>query len=33
MGETLIERRRVQEEALRGVNCFYEGQTLMVPRE
>jgi hypothetical protein len=22
MGESLIERRRVQEEALRGVNCF-----------
>ena len=26
MDESLKERRRVQEEAPRGVNCFYEGR-------
>jgi len=25
MGESLMERRRVQEEVLRDVNCFYLG--------
>jgi hypothetical protein len=28
MGETLNQRRRVQEEGLRVVNCFYGGRTL-----
>jgi len=27
MGETLTERRRVKEEAPRGVNFFYRGRT------
>ena len=27
MGETLTERRRVKEEAPRGVNFFYRGKT------
>jgi len=26
MDESLTERRRVQDEALRGVNCFYVGR-------
>jgi len=26
MDESLMERRRVQEDALRGVNCFSEGR-------
>ena len=33
MGASLIERRRVQEEGLRVVNCFYWGKILMVPSE
>ena len=33
MGESLIERRRVEEEGLRSVNSFYVGKILIVPRE
>ena len=33
MGETLTERRRVREEALRGVNLFSRGRNLTVPEE
>ena len=29
MGESLIERRRVQEEGLRPVNCFYLGRRVV----
>ncbi len=33
MGESLTERRRVQEEGLRVVNCFSEGRGRTVPQE
>jgi hypothetical protein len=33
MGATLTEQRRVQEEALRSVNCFYQGRVRTVPGE
>jgi len=34
MGESLIERRRVQDEGLRVVNCFLRGGTqVTVPLE
>ena len=33
MGESLIQRRRVEDEALRGVNSFSQGKKLMVPEE
>jgi len=29
MGESLTERRRVVDEAFRGVNTFYEGGSLL----
>ena len=33
MGESLTEQRRVQEEGLRIVNCFYRGRERTVPEE
>jgi len=32
MGESLIERRRVEEEALRGVNSFSSGRSRVATR-
>ncbi len=33
MGETLMQRRRVSDEALRGVKLFRQGRKLTVPAE
>ncbi len=33
MGATLTEQRRVQDEGLRIVNCFYQGRERTVPGE
>jgi hypothetical protein len=33
MGASLTEQRRVQEDGLRVVNCFYRGRTKTVPGE
>ena len=33
MGETLMQRRRVNDEALRGVKFFRQGRILTVPAE
>jgi len=33
MGESLIERRRVQEEVLRDVNCFCQGKNSPLTRD
>jgi hypothetical protein len=33
MGASLTEQRRVQEEALRSVNCFSGGRARTVPQE
>ncbi len=33
MGETLMQRRRVSDEALRGVKLFRQGRTMTVPAE
>ncbi len=33
MGETLMQRRRVSDEALRGVKLFRRGKQMMVPAE
>lgn len=33
MDESLMERRRVQDEGLRVVNCFFGGIILNVPQE
>ena len=33
MGATLTEQRRVQEDALRSVNCFSVGREWTVPQE
>ena len=33
MGETLMQRRRVSDEALRGVKLFRRGRNLTVPAE
>jgi hypothetical protein len=33
MGESLIQRRRVDEEGLRTVKSFWQGKILIVPAE